>query len=892
MPRFLAGFLVLACCASSAGAQVGVLDPEFGDAGRAVAGFGRTSFHGGDAVVLLPDDRFIVAGSAFSASAGSVTLTRFHPNGAVDSTFGDDGTALIHFDNGADATATDVVRRPDGRLLVAAYDGAIENRILAFTAGGQIDSTFGQAGHLVAPIRVRSLVLQTDGRIVAAGYSGPLSTAVLSVARFGPNGDLDLTFGEDGIVLVPFSAGNSSANALALDEQGRVVVVGRADGTTGGIAIARILANGTLDGTFGTAGIVVVPITFVEGRDVGILDDQRIVVAGSGSNGNGGAIHTLRLLPDGSRDPSYGGTGVFVVPVPGSNEDVRAVLPQADGGMIIAGDAWDGVGPQSFLLARVLGDGSLDPSFGAGGIVNVAVAPGYAAAFDASQRPDGRILAIGQIMEGIGAARYLPNGALDEAFGEDGAIRVYGVGPGFDRASRLAVRPDGRLLVGETSEGYPCYLCATVVQFDPDGRTDSTFGYRGKAVSSSPLFVGGEYLPVPIALQSDGKVVVASAGWPASVAITRFTDNGFPDPTFGTGGTSLIFLAGGQFTVVDLAVDESGALVLVGELGDNPTAVRLLSDGTLDQTWGSGGVVSIPVGIWSMVGGSLLDDGRIVLAAMRPQPTRLVLAALLPEGQLDPLFGSGGVVQEAYPNTWFNAIASQSDGRLVVVGEQTDRYAIARYTTRGARDSTFGTHGLVRITHAAGTARAAAVQPDGRIVLAGYSGSGFGILRLQEDGAPDSTFGVNGWTTTAFPEGWPASIDVALQPAGRIVAVGSTGDAFQSDLALAGYLPQSTTPTEPHSPAGPQASHELSLVRPNPIQDEASFTLFVAASQDVLVEVHDALGRRVASLFHGPLTAGETRSFTLRGGILAAGVYALRVRGESFQEVRTVTVVR
>jgi uncharacterized delta-60 repeat protein len=273
----------------------------------------------------------------------------------------------------------------------------------------------------------------------------------------------------------------------------------------------------------------------------------------------------------------------------------------------------------------------------------------------------------------------------------------------------------------------------------------------------------------------------------------------------------------------------------------------------------------------------------------------------LPDGRIDSTFGNAGVATIALASAQLAQLVALEDDRMLVVGSGGSNWFLAaRLLPTGVLDPSFGSGGVVVIQRGTGTtrARAAWAQSDGRVVLAGYMAPEFGsdwdfaVARLLPSGAMDPSFGDNGWTTTSFGERDQGAAAIGVLPGGRIVAVGSTHDGFQTDFALAGYLPESVTSTEPHSPTEPQASHELSLVRPNPLDADAGFTLFVASAQDIAVELFDALGRRVASLYEGRLVAGETRSFTIRGGALAAGVYALRVRGEAFSDVRKVTVVR
>lgn len=187
-----------------------------------------------------------------------------------------------------------------------------------------------------------------------------------------------------------------------------------------------------------------------------------------------------------------------------------------------------------------------------------------------------------------------------------------------------------------------------------------------------------------------------------------------------------------------------------------------------------------------------------------------VLAALLllagsrgaraADGDLDPAFGAGGRVQTDFGSTtdYGYGVAIQSDGRIVVVGQTGNDFALARYNTGGSLDATFGLGGKVATDFSGGmdSGRGVAIQSDGKIVVAGYTTSSFALARYNSDGSLDATFGAGGKVATAFFGLLDKAFAVALQSDGKIVAAGFAYDLTgHSNFALARYNPDGSLDT-------------------------------------------------------------------------------------------------
>jgi uncharacterized delta-60 repeat protein len=367
----------------SAAAAPGDLDPTFGTGGIVQTAIGSSAM--ADAIVLQPDGRILLAGWSYPEG---LALARYAPDGTLDSSFGTEGVAT-----GPDVAAHGVALQADGKIVVAGRLSDSAFALVRYNADGALDTSFGQAGVTTGPPgEAEALAIQPNGRIVVAGYGPDPERADrndFTLARFNPDGTPDLGFGSGGVVRTRIGL-TAGALAVALQSDGRIVAAGGSnpDATPPyrAMALARYLPNGTLDRTFGSEGIVSTPIAagFTGGSDLALQPDGRIVVTGSTDND----FAVARYEADGSLDESFGTHGAETTQI-GPMASAGAVGLQADGKIVLAGSA-----DEAFALTRYEADGSVDPSFGEGGVLTTTIASRSGANTLAVQ-PDGRILAGG-----------------------------------------------------------------------------------------------------------------------------------------------------------------------------------------------------------------------------------------------------------------------------------------------------------------------------------------------------------------------------------------------------------------------------------------------------------------------------------------------------------------
>ena len=372
----------------------------------------------------------------------------------------------------------------------------------SFSGNGWVATDFGPGDDWAFDVAISPV----DGTIVAVGSAGG-SGGRFAVARYLPGGALDPSFGGDGKVLTNFTTGNDSAQGVALQADGKVVVAGFAAGSGGRIALARYETDGSLDDTFGGDGRVLTNLTTGDDYAWAMTvqpADQKIIVAG-GAGGAGGRFALARYGTDGSLDDSFSGNGWVLTDFTSGYDYVDAVEVQDDGKILAAGATDYLRNAGRFALARYGPNGALDGSFSGDGKVTTSFSGGYGAAYGLAIQDDQRLVAVGEAGSNTALARYHPNGALDGSFGGDGRVTV-NVGKLYDWADEVMIQSGGKLVIAGT--WYPSKDSrVTVARFHPGGVLDGTFSGDGKVVTN--LTPSGDR-GIGAALQpSDGRIVVS-----------------------------------------------------------------------------------------------------------------------------------------------------------------------------------------------------------------------------------------------------------------------------------------------------------------------------------------------------------------------------------------------
>jgi len=381
-------------------AQAGSLDVTFGDNGM-ITQLPQSVLNKAYGFAIQPDSKILIGGYALAGSSNEFVLTRLLPNGDPDLNFGVDGIVETSF--GTDALCYAVALQADGKILMAggaatASNGSKDFAILRFLPDGTLDDTFSVDGIQTISFGIgddiaRSILIQPDGNILVSGTSTNGNNSLMAIARFKPDGTPDVSFSSDGKNTLAIGTIFTNGYGMALLPDGKIMLVGAAKfGMADDVALARFLANGTVDPGFGVSGHVVTNLgsDADSGNAIAIQSDGKMLVAGiTGANRD---FVLLRYLSDGSLDPDFLNQGIVTTDFNGSDDYANSLLIQPDGKILVGGYAYQGALPD-FAMARYLPDGIIDTNFGINGIVTTDFGNGgYDYGFPLILQSDGKIL--------------------------------------------------------------------------------------------------------------------------------------------------------------------------------------------------------------------------------------------------------------------------------------------------------------------------------------------------------------------------------------------------------------------------------------------------------------------------------------------------------------------
>jgi uncharacterized delta-60 repeat protein len=321
------------------------------------------------------------------------------------------------------------------------------------------------------------------------------------------------------------------------------------------------------------------------------------------------------------------------------------------------------------------------------------------------------------------------------------------------------------------------------------GALDTSFGSGGKKT----INFGGTDIPRVVLVQPNGRIVVAGGGGASSsFCVVRLRTNGTLDTTFGSGGKRVVEFGGDNDSAFGGALQADGRIVLAGDSDFRVAVVRLKTNGTLDASFEGDGKKLFS---WGPIGRAqavvVAPNGKLLVGGFSgPEGGNIQVARLNPNGLLDKTFGVDGKAAVDFGGDDFGlAMARQANGRILVAGRSTAAGAVvARLRSNGALDPDFDGDGRVSLP-GGGSASAVLVQPDRNIVVAGNaSGSAaMTVTRLKPNGSLDTAFGTGGTTTIDVGGMADLAAGAALQPDGRIVVAGYT--QATEDIAVARLTP-------------------------------------------------------------------------------------------------------
>jgi uncharacterized delta-60 repeat protein len=393
----------------------------------------------------------------------------------------------------------------------------------------------------------------------------------------------------------------------------------------------------------------------------------------------------------GSLDQAFGNNGTVMSPISSFVEHGYALAVQDDGKILVAGFR-DQAGAQDFAVARYNADGSLDDSFGSGGMATIDAGTDVDAAWCMALQNDGKIVLGGSVFkqqttyDDYAVVRLNSDGTTDNSFGTNGIVTTDIEGL-YDNAYEILVQDDGKIILG--GDGYILdrrHVC--LVRYHTDGTVDESFGFLGVAY----LAVGTvEDKTKDIAFQSDGKIIAVgfmNDGMDDQAFVARFNTDGTVDTFFGLNGYTTIDIGGREDRLWTVCVDDDDEILVGGytrdetEMDNDYLFMKYTSDGVLDTDFGSNGIKMFHYGSNDQVIDMVLqDDGKIVSIG---SAFSFELLRLNENGDLDNSFGDNGKVNTSVGTYCHgNRISLYADKRVVVAGQAEDgglkHFALARY---------------------------------------------------------------------------------------------------------------------------------------------------------------------------------------------------------------------
>jgi len=729
------------------------IDPDFGQGGIAAPSVGPRYGLGWFTVASKETDGGVLATYLPGVNEGTETLFRYRADGSLDESFPPQPPPPAL----ATPTRPKVVL-PDGGVLIAGLGSPGEGFVEKLDASGALDTNYGHQGRSdTFPFWVHESLLLPSGKLMVAGthayQRGGRETPELdevAVFRLNADGTRDSGFGVGGMVGLHFVAGIDDpyvAGLVARPTGGVAVVVNpRFTDTPGGgpgAAVVGLTDSGALDSAYGENGVTRLALTAVS---VGSLSDSAIGVAGNVWRGRHQCCANFavaRLSTNGRLDPGYGEAGLATTDL-GGDDQVRVASWEGNGSVLLGGSSTT-IKPSCHIFQAC---------------------------------PEVPAL-----------VRFDAQGRLDTGFGDDGVLRLGGLGHGTEGSEGEGVQTlnstqrGGFLATGRSGPA------AFVTPIGPDGKLDPAFGERGSIVRLVPKTASSELGAA--AVDRKGRILVQASSTAGLIShlgtgvVVRYRPNGALDRSYGegrgfayAGGT----LPGGPEPAI--AADPRGrALVVQGS-----TVTRLTPAGSLDVSFGKRGARQLPsnVQLSSVIA---LDGGGALLAGSTRSPFSTVVVRLNRQGGFDRRFGEGGMATVPCRRGRACAavhMARDRRGRILLAGwtsrrhgrgSEGHRMAVARLLPNGRRDMRFGQSGWA-LPPVGGRSAVAAIATQGRrILIAGWStrpGSTQDLLlRYGENGRLDRTFGRAGVVRgTTVRQQSLAEQKTSLVPAGgRIVVV-------------------------------------------------------------------------------------------------------------------------
>jgi uncharacterized delta-60 repeat protein len=788
----------------------GSLDTTFGSGGKADAPLSPTDSSGGQCWDVQPDGKITLAW--VTTNSDNVFVARYNVDGSPDQSFGTGGQVSLDdtvFKDQTHYSTTLLAHQANGKVVLSAlaYQPGAEPQLVRLNTDGSVDTTFGSNGLLtIARPQVvgvgypLSMLVQSSGRVImvsqpqatggtrelvgiagdpvvgfgdATRYSGdPNSpTAVYEVLETAGSASITLKRGGDlsQPVSVHFATSDNASAGINYTPVNTTVTFAAGSPTATvsipilnnpnafeGVDVPLVLGTptgGAVLGNFSVGDLRIVPL---EGIAITPAQLSSVMQGGAGST----LSVVLRSVPTAdvtvpllisTTSPQATLSTLALVFTP-----ANALVPQVVTVTAGAGASGSGTPPIATVVAGPAT--SSDPKYNglhAGSVASVAV---YASTPSSA----------GSIE--FAAASFLVNENAGTA-----TIKLVRLGGSHGSASVHFATSDGTL----NARGKYTPVSGSI-SF-ADGQTSRSFTVA--LIDPGHNLQGDQTVNLTLSHPTGGAslgVLPTATLTLHGASLSRLTA-GDLDPSFGTGGRSVLFLQGGSITF--MTCQDGDKILAVGFEADGLSVWRTDASGNPDRVFGQHGLALIPMSTpFSPTAVTVGGDGKIIVGGAQSGAALPTLLRLNADGTLDTTFGNGGFVTSVLsPNGQsITAVATESDGSILVTGAAyltpgsfTGSFVLAHYGPDGSLDIGLGTGGVLAFPDAIGSPTGLVQQPDGKWLLTGGGGrdAAGAAIRLNADLSRDPTFGTGGIAPLDFGEFyWCAT----LQPDGKIL-IGGTG---------------------------------------------------------------------------------------------------------------------
>lgn len=481
----------------------------------------------------------------------------------------------------------------------------------------------------------------------------------------------------------------------------------------------------------------------------------------------------------------------------------------------------------------------------------------------------------------------------DNSFGKNGKFISNFISEQMSVQTAI-LQPDNKILIGGYDADETFYFPAIDIwRLKPNGKYDSSFGTNGRVRINGSQFGGSEYGGYLI-LQPDNKILVLGTDFDRDglendhVFLYRLNANGSFDSSFGTNGKTFANF-GGYYAIGEAFIlKPDGKIVVTGLLGrnyDNTRRIELvqfLPNGKIDPGFGSNGIVINKVQFEKEgIALKLLPDNKILAGFQFKvgNVNKTCLVKYNTNGTLNVGFGNGGIVLNAENQSYYGskmALAIQADGKIVEYTTSATNNVLYRYNADGSKDAGFGSNGRVELPFTNSSATMSVViDPNQKILI---NTQGFSVGRYLPNGSIDSSFGTNGILTTDFKDTVPVYVAnteaILIQPDSKIVAIGNLLDVYNGVSELVASRFKNVAPLsvqQVDEATAIVANDKLVTVYPNPATSVLNIKGLKANNQ-YDISIVDAKGNVVAAK-----QIDHTSLYNWNIQNLAGGLYYLNI---------------